>query len=319
MSSKRVLSKGMLNLWFLATSEVNRNNEGQIHTLALFKVLVLTLGLVGLNAHAALWTITYPRPIDDTDERTQYPIALLKLALDKTGVNYELRPSDRILLTGKAMRQLRENREVSVVWSMTDIQREKDLTAIRIPIAKGLIGLRVFAIQDQKSAKFAQVKSIADMRELIPIQGEDWPDTKILQASGFNVFTVPEFDKAYNFLSQGKGDFFPRSVIEITPELDKLGKSASVSLEPSLAIYYPTAMYYFVSNNNKTLAHLIETGLQRAIEDGSFDELFQSTYMPILDEINMDERTVFSIENPLLPNDTPLSNEALWYKTATEK
>lgn len=309
----------MLNLWVLATSVVNRNGERQIYTVGLLKVLVLMLALAGLNAHAALWTITYPRPIDDTDERTRYPIALLKLALDKTGVNYELRPSDRILLTGKAMRQLRENREVSVVWSMTDIQREKDLTAIRIPIAKGLIGLRVFAIPNQKRARFAEVESIADMRELVPVQGEDWPDTKILQANGFNVFTVPEFDKAYDFLSQGKGDFFPRSVIEITPELDKLGNSASVSLEPSLAIYYPTAMYYFVSNNNKTLAHLIETGLQRAIEDGSFDELFQSTYMPILDEINMDERTIFSIENPLLPNDTPLSNKALWYKTAAGK
>ncbi|WP_269517832.1 amino acid ABC transporter substrate-binding protein [Alteromonas sp. BMJM2] len=309
----------MLNLWFLATSVVDRNGEGQIHTLGLFKVLLLTLLLVGLNAHAALWTITYPRPIDDTDERTLYPIALLKLALDKTGVNYELRPSDRILLTGKAMRQLRENREVSVVWSMTDIQREKDLTAIRIPIAKGLIGLRVFAIPNQKRAKFAEVESIADMRALVPVQGEDWPDTKILQANGFNVFTVPEFDKAYDFLSQGKGDFFPRSVIEIIPELDKIGKSASVSLEPSLAIYYPTAMYYFVSNNNKTLAHLIETGLQRAIEDGSFDELFQSTFMPILDEMNMDERTIFSIENPLLPDDTPLANEALWYKATARK
>ncbi|WP_420936065.1 amino acid ABC transporter substrate-binding protein [Alteromonas sp. A081] len=278
-------------------------------------MLVLTLLLVGLSAHGALWTITYPRPIDDTDERTQYPIALLKLALDKTGVNYELRPSDRILLTGKAMRQLRENREVSVVWSMTDIQREKDLTAIRIPIAKGLIGLRVFAIQSQKSAKFSQIESIADLRELVPIQGEDWPDTKILQANGFNVFTVPEFDKAYDFLSQGKGDFFPRSVIEITPELDTLGKSANISLEPSLAIYYPTAMYYFVSNNNKTLAHLIETGLRRAIDDGSFETFFQSTYMPILNELNMDERTILTIDNPLLPDDTPLSNESLWYQS----
>ncbi len=313
------MSKWVLSKWVLVALRMIRDCKKQVGSLGLLKVLMFALSLVGLSAHGALWTITYPRPIDDTDERTQYPIALLKLALDKTGVNYELLPSDRILLTGKAMRQLRENREVSVVWSMTDIQREKDLTAIRIPIAKGLIGLRVFAIQDQKSAKFAQVESIADMREFVPIQGEDWPDTKILQASGFNVFTVPEFDKAYDFLSQGKGDFFPRSVIEITPELDKLGKSAGVSLEPSLAIYYPTAMYYFVSNNNKTLAHLIETGLQRAIEDGSFDTLFQSTYMPILDEINMDERTIFTIENPLLPNDTPLSKEGLWYKTAAEK
>lgn len=281
--------------------------------LGMCRALALVLLLGCFSVQGALWTITYPRPIDDTDERTQYPIALLKLALDKTGVNYELRPSDRILLSGKAMRQLRENRQVNVVWSMTDIQREKDLNAIRIPIAKGLIGLRVFAVNDKKRAKFKNISSIEDMRGFVPVQGEDWPDTKILQANGFNVFTVPEFDEAYDFLKQGRGDFFPRSVIEITPELEKLGKGSNISLEPSYALYYPTAMYYFVSNNNKTLANLIESGLRRAKADGSFDKLFQSTYLPILDEINVSERTIFTIENPLLPDDTPLDDKSLWY------
>lgn len=98
----------------------------------------ITLLLSSTQASGALWTITYPRPLDDSDERSQYPIALLKLALDKTGVNYELRPSDRILLTGKAMRQLRENREVNVVWSMTDSQREKTLPLFVFLLLKGL-------------------------------------------------------------------------------------------------------------------------------------------------------------------------------------
>ena len=186
----------------------------------IFTLLMTFWGLLlSPVADAALWTITYPRPIDDTDARTEYPIALLKLALEKTGVNYELLPSDRILLTGKALRQLRENREVNVVWSMTDTQREKDLLPIRIPIAKGLIGMRVFVINEEKKDKFAQVKSKGDLLKLTPLQGEEWPDTKILQANGFNVFTVPEFKQAYALLLQGKGDFFPRSVIEITAEM----------------------------------------------------------------------------------------------------
>ena len=86
----------------------NLLKKAVIAAFALCSFVVVTM------AEAATWTITYPRPIDDSDARAQYPIALLKLALDKTGVNYELRPSDRILLTGKAMRQLRENREVNV-------------------------------------------------------------------------------------------------------------------------------------------------------------------------------------------------------------
>ena len=265
-------------------------------------------------ADGATWTITYPRPIDDSDARAQYPIALLKLALDKTGVNYELRPSDRILLTGKAMRQLRENREVNVVWSMTDSQREKELTPIRIPIAKGLIGFRVFVINKDKKQKFEDVLSLNDMRKLVPIQGEEWPDTKILQANGFNVFTVPEFREAYDMIKQGKGDFFPRSVMEVGAELEEEGRRTRLYLESSMALYYPTAMYYFVNGNNKTLENLIQTGLNRAIEDGSFDALFESTYAPILESLDANERKIFTLENPLLPIETPLTNSALWYK-----
>ena len=290
----------------------NLLKKAVIAAFALCSFVVIT------TAEAATWTITYPRPIDDSDARAQYPIALLKLALDKTGVNYELRPSDRILLTGKAMRQLRENREVNVVWSMTDSQREKELTPIRIPIAKGLIGLRVFVINQNKKAKFDDVLSLTDMRKLVPIQGEEWPDTKILQANGFNVFTVPEFREAYDMIKQGKGDFFPRSVMEVDAELEAEGRRNNFYLEPSMALYYPTAMYYFVSGSNKTLANLIETGLNRAIDDGSFDALFESTYAPILASLGVNERKIFTLENPLLPIETPLANSALWYKPKTE-
>ena len=294
----------------------------KMHSFNLLKkavtaAIALCLWAIVPMADGATWTITYPRPIDDSDARAQYPIALLKLALDKTGVNYELRPSDRILLTGKAMRQLRENREVNVVWSMTDSQREKELTAIRIPIAKGLIGLRVFVINKEKKPKFDDVLSLNDMRKLVPIQGEEWPDTKILQANGFNVFTVPEFREGYDMIKQGKGDFFPRSVMEVTAELEEEGRRTNLSLEPSMALYYPTAMYYFVNGNNKTLENLIQTGLNRAIEDGSFDALFESTYAPILESLDVNKRKIFTLENPLLPIETPLTNSALWYKPTT--
>ncbi|MEC8418211.1 MAG: amino acid ABC transporter substrate-binding protein [Pseudomonadota bacterium] len=285
----------------------------------MIKCKVLATCFVGLaiqfSAYAATWTITYPKPLDDSDARAQYPIALLKLALGKTGVNYELRPSDRILLPGKAMRQLRENREVNVVWSMTDSQREKEVAPIRIPIAKGLIGMRVFVVNNAKRQKFESLESLADMRKLVPIQGEEWPDTKILQANGFNVFTVPEFREAYDLIKQGKADFFPRSVMEVSVEMAEEGRSSNLFIEPSMALYYPTAMYYFVNSNNVTLANLIETGLQRALEDGSFDALFYTTYAPIIAELDMNGRNVFTLENPLLPAETPLNDARLWYKT----
>jgi len=288
--------------------------------LTYVRLLIVICALVWTSTSlAALWTITYPSPIDDSDARSEYPIALLKLALDKTGVNYEFRPSDRILLSAKAMRQLRENREVNVVWSMTDVQREKDLLPIRIPIAKGLIGLRVFVTDEEKLAKLAKVKSKKELLSFVPLQGEEWPDTKILQANGFNVFTVPDFREAYALLLKGKGDFFPRSVIEVMAELEEGGRSRSLMIEPNLALYYPTAMYYFVSKSNPTLARLIETGLKRAIDDGSFEALFMASNEAILSELDLSNRTIYTLDNPLLPPETPINNKALWYTSGFEQ
>lgn len=244
--------------------------------------------------------------------RDEYPRALLTLALEKTGVKYTLLPSERILLQGKALRQLRENREVNVVWSMTDSQREKDLLPIRIPIAKGLIGLRVFLINQQKQSSFAAVSSQSELISLAPIQGEEWPDTKILQANGFNVLTVPDYPEAFSMLNQNRGDFFPRSVIEVINELEETERNPDIILEPDLAIYYPTAMYFFVNRGDTTLARLIETGLRRAIEDGSFDALFMSTHEEMLNRLNIPHRKVFKMDNPLLPEKTPLNDPELW-------
>ncbi|AYA63872.1 amino acid ABC transporter substrate-binding protein [Alteromonas sp. RKMC-009] len=279
----------------------------------LFPVLLL----LSANVHAALWSITYPRPIDERDLRNEYPLALLTLALEKTGVKYSLLPSDRIMLQGKALRQLRENREVNVVWSMTDAQREKDLLPVRIPLAKGLIGWRVFLINEMNRSRFPQALSKSALLKLVPISGEEWPDTKILQANGFNVFTVPAYGDAAEVLETNKADFFPRSVMEALNELEKGNLSSDIVLESNTAIYYPTALYFFVNKGNTTLARLIETGLQMAIEDGSFDALFLSTYEDTLNALELEKRTTIELDNPLLPPLTPVQNEALWYKPAS--
>ena len=283
------------------------------------KWFAVSLLLISINAQAALWSITYPRPIDDRDLRTEYPLALLTLALEKTGVKYSLMPSDRIMLQGKALRQLRENREVNVVWSMTDSQREKDLLPVRIPLAKGLIGWRVFLINEMNEGRFYAGMSKNELLKLVPISGEEWPDTKILQANGFNVFTVPSYGNAAEVLETNKADFFPRSVMEVLNEVNVGELPAEVKLEKNLAIYYPTALYFFVNKGNTTLARLIETGLQMAIEDGSFDALFMSTYEESLKQLDLQHRTTIVLDNTLLPELTPLQNESLWYKATIEK
>ena len=265
-------------------------------------------------ASAAVWNIVYPRELTEDDVRNNYPIAILTLALNKTGVRYTLTPSDRIMLQGKALRQLRENRSVNVVWSMTDEQRETDLLPIRIPINKGLIGWRVFLVHRDKLSTFRQINTLGTLQRYIPVQGEDWPDTKILQSNGFDVETAQDYFETFDVLTRFQADFFPRSVIEVLDELEMDSMDRDIVLEQQLAVYYPSAMYFFVNRANPTLAKLIKTGLQRAIEDGSFDELFYYNYQPMLDKLKLSERKVFQLNNPLMTDETPLGQSELWYR-----
>lgn len=280
-----------------------------------FSVALLTTLLIFLSygAQSAVWVITYPQPTIESDTRYEYPLALLRLALDKTSVRYQLKPSATAMRQARSLKRLEENLEVNVFWSMTDAVREEQLRPIRIPIDKGLIGWRMFLAPKGSPFLTTRVERLSDLLNYEPVQGIAWPDTKILQANGFNVATARDYTEAEQMVSAGLADFFPRSVIEIEAEMQNDPESNLV-LRRDLALQYPSAMYFFVNKRNITLANLIETGLERAIADGSFDALFEAHFGETIAAMNLRDVRYFTLANPLLPKLTPTSRKELWYK-----
>jgi hypothetical protein len=278
------------------------------------RLLGIILLLVSINCQGATWRITYPRPLSDSDMRSQYPVQLLSLALDQTGVNYTLRHSDLIMLQNKALNRLTDNRDVNVVWSMTDTQREEQLLPIRIPIYKGLIGWRLLLIRDDMVERFKYIQQFEHMIKLNPLQGRDWPDTKILQANGFNVVMDDNYANLFNMLRKAQGDFFPRSVVEVWGEVDNAAFNENLMIEQHLVLKYPAAMYFFVNKKSVPLANLLQSGLEKAIANGKFDELFLRAHQKYLDRANISKRRVFELQNSFLPPATPLEREELWYQ-----
>jgi len=67
-------------------------------------VVIFLLMLTSVESLAASWRINYPRPLSESDRRADYPLKLLALALEQTGVNYRLIASDRILPQSKALK-----------------------------------------------------------------------------------------------------------------------------------------------------------------------------------------------------------------------
>lgn len=281
--------------------------------MKLIFIFVLLAMSLSHKVTAAVWTIKYPKSEVENDERFEFPLALLELSLQKTGVRYQLVASSSSITQAKSIRRLEENLEINVLWSMTDGQRESQLLPIRIPITKGLIGWRVLLTHKDNPFLFAKVNSQADLLKYSPVQGIAWPDTKILQANGFNVITARDYIEATQSLNFQEADFFPRSVIEVSSELDN-AYSKNFRLKKNILIRYPAAQYFFTNKSNITLANLIRTGLERAIADGSFDKLFMAHYGEVLERLNVEGAKVFELTNPLLPLQTPVGNKSLWYK-----
>ncbi len=280
-----------------------------------FKLLILLILMV-MTSHAvaAVWVITYPQSTVENDERVAYPLSLLELALSKTGVRYQIKPSSSPIRQQRAVKRLEENLEINLMWTMTDIQREEDLLPVRIPINKGLSGWRLLLVRNDNPLYKASIESFEQLLKYKPVQGISWPDTKIMQNSGFNVVTARDYIESRELLLIGAADFFPRAITEIYSELKKEGQSSGLRIKPNVAIRYPSATYFFVNKRNKTLAKLLETGLMRAVEDGSFDEHFEAFYANRIKSLEESDLVYFELDNQLLPPDTPINDQCFWYR-----
>ena len=276
------------------------------------RILALIL-LAGLLGPAAARTVVYPRAETDVDERDRYPVQLLKLALSKTRSDIQLEPHAVFMLQVRAMREVERQSGLDIVWTMTSREREQALLPIRIPIDRGLLGWRLLLIDPARAPAFARLPALDGLKALRGGQGADWPDTTILRAAGLQIDESARYGDLFQKLEAGRIDYFPRSVQEVWGELDAHRDQGFV-IEPTLALHYPAAMYFFVSRQRPELASEIRKGLEIALRDGSFVALFEKNFGDVLKRSRLGERRVFELKNPLLPPETPLADARLWYR-----
>lgn len=274
-----------------------------------FLPLTLFITLLTQFCFADKQVVTYVKPESGADPRHQYYVELLALALNKgedQNSNTVLQQSLRDMQQSRAVQQLAKNKYIDILWTVTSKHREKLLRPIRIPLIKGLLGQRVFIIRKEDKHKFESVHTIEDLRVYIAGQGHDWPDTKILQANDIKVATTSTYDGLFSMLSAQRFDYFPRGVNEAWDEL-AVRKNPGLIVEETLLLRYPSPVYFFVTKNNISLAEKIEKGLLCAIEDGSFDRLFDAYHKKIISQANLKNRTTILLHNPLIPD--PISNK----------
>lgn len=281
-------------------------------------LLLILCGLWAI-ARADSMNFVYPPPEAAGDERHLYYWQILDAALsanrDKYG-DYSAKPYNSPMTFQRGVAEVESGKGlVNIISRATNLDLEKRLRPIRIPLDKGLLGLRLFLVMPETQVRLDRVKTLDDLRQFSIGQSASWTDVRVLQAAGFSLVLADAYTPLFTMLGGKRFDLFARGAIEIDSEWRANRDNVpGMMIENRLAILYPMPRYFFVARTpeGERMAERIEDGLQRLRRSGEFERRYQNWKKIVLKDLHLSGRTVFRIPNPELSPEAPLSDKFWW-------
>ncbi|WP_024955860.1 hypothetical protein [Sulfurospirillum arcachonense] len=265
--------------------------------------LIFIFLLFFLSKSFAVTIFTYIPKADKHDRRSEYNMALLKLALEKTTPiygPYKLVPSPR-MNHGRADKVAFNNTFENFVHKGSVTQeRLSTLAYVPFPVDRGIVGYRVFFVSPKAKEKLKKVKTLEELKKFKLLQGTAWTDTEILRHHGFSVFEGSSYKGLFGMIAKNRVDIFPRGTNEILDEYETYKNTQNFYFDRSLVLYYPLPRFFFMNKKNKKGIERLKKGIFMAYKDGSFIKLWNKYYKKSIDFVNLKNRKIFRIENPLI-------------------
>lgn len=243
-------------------------------------------------------------------DRYEFGIKLLDLALSKLDAPYRI--------IGPGEEEINEARghamvvagDLDVEFLMTSDQLEQSTIAVRFPIYRGILGLRLLLIREEDQAIFSNIQSLEQLRQYTAGHGLHWNDLPIFAAHGLEVKTSASYESLFTQLENHRFDYFHRGINEIWDELEHHRDTLAVA--DGIMLFYPHPVYFFVSKSRPELALQIEKGLDLAMADGSYKRLFLQQHQPYLDQTELGNRRLIMMTNPLYDNEASPIDTHWW-------
>lgn len=216
---------------------------------------------------------------------------------------------------GRALHELKQNRLIDIVWAGANTTILNNLTVVDIPLTKGLIGYRTFITHKDNIKKFKKIKTLETLKKITLCQGTHWADTKILLKSGLNILQNTSYEGLFRQTHIKRCDAYPRGINEALPELNaRKNNMPNLMLYDDLILYYPFPIYFFTSPDNPRVKNILKSGLEAAIDDGSFDEYIKThpTTKNLFPLTKWNKATFIKLNNPYLPSNIDTSNTRYW-------
>lgn len=181
---------------------------------------------------------------------------------------------------------------------------DDDMIVINKPLAKNLLGYRVPIIREEDSETFNSIQTPEDLQQLQHGIPSDWSDATIFRHNGYNVVEEGDFDDIFDRLESGRFDYSAYGANEVQGVYEnRASKRNGLVIESNILLFYPFPLVFYVNPDMPELAERVELGLQRMTESGVLDNIFEEYYADIVNELNMDQRILFTLENPLIPDE----------------
>lgn len=257
----------------------------------------------------------YPNKLKEYLGEKTYAYQVFQLAIEKSVEKYgpcTTRLQDRKTPIHRVEANLEQGMVHAAELTATK-KRDARFKAVPFPVSKGLIGHRLFLIKEGDSERFANIKTREDLAKLKAGQGNFWDDTKILKLNDLDVIAISQTISLIDMLTESRFDYFPRGSNEIAAELMR-NAGYDIELEQNLVLSYPLMSAFYVAKENTDFYERLSYGMERAINDGSFDALFNShtTITTVLEDYKLLDRTFIFLCNPLMPEWIPVNEDKYW-------
>lgn len=273
--------------------------------------------IVFSNKLLAVDIVKFEAGQSQNDARMAYKIEVIQSALEHTKDTYGpylISTSAPLMNSLQAMRQLQNGELLNVFIALTNKDWESNTIPIRIPLRRGLLSYRLLLTHKRYLPLLKNVNDVSDLMSLQVGLRHNWSITKILSLRGFDIVPSKSYEGLFAMLNSQRFHYIPRGINEIYNELDsRKSKLNNVVIEPKLVLYIPSPTYLFVSPKYPRLAQRFEDGLELMVANGTLKAIFDNYFTHHIERADIKNRRIIVVDNPLLPELTPLERSELWW------
>jgi ABC-type amino acid transport substrate-binding protein len=179
---------------------------------------------------------------------------------------------------------------------------QKPKIMIPQPLTKGLLGYRLILVRSDSTAMFSDLKSAAELQSLTIGIPQTWADAEMFRQNNYTVEEKGAFSDLFELLRTKSFDYTALGANEIEGIFKQQSNAlGEIIIEPSIMIYYPYPLVFYVNPLNPLLAERVSEGLNTIKLNGQHEQIFLKHHGDVVQRLNLKNRRIFTLDNPILP------------------